>query len=71
LRQHLRIDMAPCLAINARRPTAGVLTHAFSGDAQQVPVADDPEELSEPFGGLGSRKFTEMFKFAEWVAHEV
>jgi hypothetical protein len=71
VRQHLLIDMAARLAVNARCPTACVLTHAFSSDAQQVQMADETEELPEPFGGLGSRKFPEMFKFAEWVAHEV
>jgi hypothetical protein len=63
--------MASRLAVNARCPTACVLAHAFSSDAQQVQMVDDTVELLEPFGWLGSRKLTEMFKFAEWVAHEV
>jgi len=51
------INLAARLPIEARRPSARILAHTFTGDAQQLPVADSTVQLAEPFGRIGRREF--------------
>jgi hypothetical protein len=63
--------MPSCLAVDASRPAAGILAHTFPRVSQQPPMADQTIQLAEPFPWLGCCEASQMFKFTEWVAHEV
>lgn len=69
--QHPVIDMPSRLAVDARRPSARVLAHAFPGVLQQLPMADQTIQLAEPLTRIGCGEVAQMFKFAQWVAPEV
>jgi hypothetical protein len=69
--EHIFIDMATCLAVNARCASARVLADTFSGLSQHFPVRDQTIQLAKPLGWFSSSEFPKMFKFTVWVTHEV
>src|SRR5229473_4789520 len=71
IRQHLGTDLPSCLSVNTCRTSARVLPNTFGCCRKYPNMADQSVQPTEPLRWMGSSEFREMFKFAEWVAHEV